>query len=940
MFGEGDGLSNRSIIAVAQQSDGHLWAATQNGLFRYDGSEFRKFGRLEGLNDLQLFNLFVDQTSTVWISTQSGLFYINPAERDPHFRELKLNGVSLFLPVGSHFAEGPAHQLLVSDQHGNLVAITAASNPSERIASLFHDRYPAFPTTIRVRGILLDRENTLWFACGRSICSFNAEEARSGSGWRSLQGVPGDSYENLLQDRTGTIWARSLTHLISWSPATRRVRDMTRPLPASAFLTHKLAMAEDPRGNLLITTSNGFATWDRRRWHETNATTQGPITGATDLLFDHEGALWIGTAGNGILQALGYGVWQNIDTNHGLPSPIVFALQRDRIGRLWIGHKLGISVMEPTPPGEPAVLHPVLKGNPKAVWIENMAPASDGGIWAESFDGDLWHFNPKGRADIATVIPGGSQRLQLAADGTLWSAGSGGLFSVNCHHGNPCRPAELPNQHLRGQSFQDMFFDVQGDMWLAGESGLWRVRFIAGHSSATRIAVPGVPNSFLIGCMGADRTLWLSGKFPGVVHVKVTGESAQLLSSPASNEVVNDSVQFLQVDSSGRLWIGTDHGVRVLQDESLVQITDQDGLIWNDTDWKAFFSASDGTVWIGTSGGVSHLLDPATVLQRNRFHAAFEEVRYNGKRILPGDSIAWNGGMLETRFSALTFRDNRTMLFHYTLDGLDGKPVDTTYPFVRFQNLPPGSYTLRITAEDTAHHVMSAPASFSFYLSPPWWRTGWFDFLLVLAAGLLAALAWRWSNLALLAQRTRLQRLVEERTTELYRLAVTDPLTGLPNRGSIMTSLTKESEAARKASAPLCVAIIDLDHFKQINDTYGHQAGDEVLREAAQRLSAGIRATDFVGRYGGEEFLIVFHNAQREFGLERCEAIRQSLCAQPVLIGLQSIDVTASIGFAWTEDQSQFEDALIALADRALYKAKANGRNRVEVAVPGGEVAS
>lgn len=942
VFGDADGLSNRSIVAVAQQPDGHLWVATQNGLFEYDGSQLRKFGREEGLNDLQLFNLFIDRTSTIWVSTHSGLFYFNPLERNPRFRELRLKGASFFVPINSHFVEGTEHRLLVSDQSGNLIAIAASADGWQRVATLFHDQQPEFPAAARVGAILLDREDTLWFGCERSICSFKSHEglpANKTDGSRRLLGVPADTYESFFQDRSGTIWARSRSHLVAWSPASRTLRDMTSTLPASAFQTHKLRMTEDPRGKILITTVNGFAKWDGTRWLEMDTTTQGSITGATELVFDREGALWIGTAGDGVLQSLGYEAWQNIDSNHGLPSPIVFALQSDRVGRLWIGHKLGISVMEPGQPDEPPVLRSMLKGNPKAVWVENMAPASDGGVWAEAFEGDLWHFNPKAQADISTVIPGGSRRLQLAADGTLWSAGSRGLFSVNCHPGVPCKPSQYKDEPLGSQPAQDMFFDSRGDMWLVGSYGLWRLSTASGHSSATRIAVPGVPNSFFIVCMASDESIWLSGKFPGIVHIKVTGDAAQTLPFPSSNELANDFIQFLKGDSAGRLWIGTDHGVRVVEHESITQITEQDGLIWNDTDWKAFLPSKDGTVWIGTSGGVSHLLDPAAILQRSPFHAAWEQASYNGKPVYPGDSIAWNGGTFEIRLSALTFRDNKTMLFHYTMDGLDGRRVDTTYPVVRFQDIPPGHYTLRITAEDTAHHLLAVPATFSFNLNPPWWRTGWFDLLLVLTAGLLAALTWRWSNLALLAQRTRLQRLVEERTEALYKLAVTDPLTGLPNRGSIMMSLSKESEAARIASAPLCVAIVDLDHFKQINDTYGHQAGDEVLRQAAQRLAGGIRSTDFVGRYGGEEFLIVFHNTQRELGLSRCETIRHSLCAQPMLIGLQSIPVTASIGFACTEDQSQFDDALIALADAALYKAKANGRNRVEVAPPECEIA-
>jgi diguanylate cyclase (GGDEF)-like protein len=266
------------------------------------------------------------------------------------------------------------------------------------------------------------------------------------------------------------------------------------------------------------------------------------------------------------------------------------------------------------------------------------------------------------------------------------------------------------------------------------------------------------------------------------------------------------------------------------------------------------------------------------------------------------------------------------------MDGLDAQTIETHSPFARFQQLPPGTYNFVVVAEDRGHNTFSTPAAFSFTLSPPWWRSKRFFALEGLTATALLLLVWRWSNLALLAQRRRLQSLVAERTVELEHLAVTDALTGLLNRGAIMTILTNEAAAARECNLPLCVALVDLDHFKRINDTLGHLAGDEVLREAARRLASAVRASDFVGRYGGEEFLIIFRDIQKEFGRERCEAIRKAVCESPVRFGRHELSITASIGVAWTRGDIEVEDALVALADRALYTAKGKGRNRVELA--------
>jgi diguanylate cyclase (GGDEF)-like protein len=148
-----------------------------------------------------------------------------------------------------------------------------------------------------------------------------------------------------------------------------------------------------------------------------------------------------------------------------------------------------------------------------------------------------------------------------------------------------------------------------------------------------------------------------------------------------------------------------------------------------------------------------------------------------------------------------------------------------------------------------------------------------------------------------------------------------------------MTALSAEVAMAREQQMPLSVAIVDLDHFKRINDTLGHQAGDEVLRVAARRLAASVRSTDAVGRYGGEEFLVILRNVHERIGLDRCEIIRANLSGQPIGFQGISVNVTGSIGLACTKAGAADEENLIASADSALYEAKAKGRNCVALAV-------
>jgi diguanylate cyclase (GGDEF)-like protein len=161
-------------------------------------------------------------------------------------------------------------------------------------------------------------------------------------------------------------------------------------------------------------------------------------------------------------------------------------------------------------------------------------------------------------------------------------------------------------------------------------------------------------------------------------------------------------------------------------------------------------------------------------------------------------------------------------------------------------------------------------------------------------------------------------------------LAIVDPLTGLPNRSAILHTLTKEMSRARREVAQLAVAMVDIDHFKQINDAHGHLAGDAVLREVATRMQGALRTYEAAGRFGGEEFLLILPACDREKGVLVAERIRSAVAGKTIDIAGSSIAVTCSIGVAAMNGGERVAPLdLVSAADTALYQAKADGRNRV-----------
>jgi len=166
---------------------------------------------------------------------------------------------------------------------------------------------------------------------------------------------------------------------------------------------------------------------------------------------------------------------------------------------------------------------------------------------------------------------------------------------------------------------------------------------------------------------------------------------------------------------------------------------------------------------------------------------------------------------------------------------------------------------------------------------------------------------------------------------ELLVQATHDSLTGIWNRRASMEALARELSRASREKKSVGLMLADLDHFKQINDTYGHPAGDHVLQAVAGKLTTALRSYDTVGRYGGEEFLIVSPGCEETALARRAESVRASIASEPVVTHEAVIPVSLSIGIA-VASAAVTPDRLLKSADEALYRAKRAGRNRVEVA--------
>jgi diguanylate cyclase (GGDEF)-like protein len=343
---------------------------------------------------------------------------------------------------------------------------------------------------------------------------------------------------------------------------------------------------------------------------------------------------------------------------------------------------------------------------------------------------------------------------------------------------------------------------------------------------------------------------------------------------------------------------------------------------------------------------VSHIEHPANLFDRNRLPVRLENVRLGAKNLppVPGMSLPWTGSALNFTLASPSFTDRAALHYRYRLQGLEDDWTVTDNPALRYSALPPGDYVLQALAENSALQIDSELLTLPFRVTPPWWRSAWFYALCAALAVAAARAAFRWRLRVVLRRQRELDQLVRTRTAELeasreeHRLrAMKDGLTQAWNRGAMVERITQQLAHIDKSGETFIVILLDLDHFKRINDTYGHLAGDVVLKEVVRRLQAGLRSDDAVGRYGGEEFIVLLPNLDAERGQPRIDALHRSIAAAPVQVpDGPAIPVTSSFGVAVARPgRQQTPESLLHDADVALYRAKTNGRNRVEYAGDG-----
>ena len=914
------GLGNLNITSIQQDKVGYLWVGTQNGLYRYDGSQFQRYGADEGMPDRIIDRIYLGTDGTLWVGTPSGVYF---ERKDGSFSLVRLPfPMNEFThPTGTTFTSIKGDEVLTSSSSRGVVLRRRGV-----------DNWVSEPLNLEggfIWSVMYGPDGSLWYGCDRDLCRLsNGKTSQVGA----ELGLPDEQWTRMMVARNGHIWLRGNLHTVELWPDGSRAE--MRDLPGGLRSEPYPALAEDQQGRILTSQGSSIALWERDHWRVVTERNGLSPFELQDLFVDREGSIWMGIVGHGLLRWVGEDRWEAYTHADGLSDNLVWAATRDHQGRLWIGTDSGLSWV-PAGGNAPRAWHsPGLQAS-RAGSLEVTA---DGAIWMGSMAGGLTRIDPRTLAGTQVKMPA---VYGILADGPhrMWIATVSGLYELDPTSTD--REPHLVNAPAFSKAtarFTDMSLGPQGNLWTTSDQGVFKH-----DSSGWHKIDPGQsgaqPDLIAVDWHG---DLWATGPSQDLMRLHVKGYKVVQADHIGRPPLMSQEIVSLIVDHRGWLWVGEDAGVTVFDGQNWRSFTQDDGLIWNDTDSFALAEDKDGSMWIGTSGGLSHLIEPQNALAGSPPPPAISQVMLGGVTVTDGGSVKWNSNQLTISMALLSFKDTQDIGIRYRLIGeQDSGWEETREMTVHYRHLTPGKYRFEVAAVNGAGSTVSPVASFSFEIVPLWWQNNyvkWGNGILVVV---LFVWSWRRRVGQLMRQKRQLESAVKDRTQDLERektelvrtreqmrhFAEHDGLTGLWNHRIIVERLRGEVERSMRDGTPLSIILVDLDYFKRVNDAMGHVAGDMTLRETGAILQRSVRSYDWVGRYGGEEFLLILPGSDFESARIRADNLRTTLQALRLGEEDKTFSVTASFGVA-AGFPTNYEE-MIQIADAALYRAKNNGRNCV-----------
>ena len=957
-LGQHDGLPHAIATGVTEDAQGYLWASTQDGVARWDGYRFRVYPAQpddpHGLPVSYVRVIAHDSKGRVWVGMDGG-------------------GLARFDTAENRFTRfgGSTVVALAADQDGGMWAASTTGLMHVRASDVVDDAWahdgksPDPLPEASITAVLQDRTGAVWIGSASGL----VQRFPDGRPGRRIE-LPGiaegtpTTVDALYEDARGQVWIGTAQRgAFIHDPRTDKVARL-QPAGASdaALLTDSItSFAETDNGEIWVgTQTRGLVIADvsslvaRRVMRDRSVPSNLQANWIWGLHRDRGGEMWVASTAGLSRTRPQQDAIQSLFSSDGSTwtDPYVFSVDADTSGVVTLGQKSSIEIIDPVQRKMTALPGGADGAGPSSVNnVTAIVHTADGTRYLGTRDG-LLSLAPDSSQVVPIPMPqrGAVKAVTaLVVEGsTLWIGGKGdGIWQMDLASRKVSQP--VPTRDLSDPEVTAIAPGPDGAMWIATNNGLnlvrqgWPTQRIMPVANDPASLASAVINSLLTDRQGR---LWV-GNNAGIQILERRDASGRAFFHHIGKEegLTSENIDTLLMDASGRVWVSTDDGVVVIDPSTyaLRVLHPADGAAIS-TYWvNSGAVGPTGELFFGGLGGLTVIRPERLTRRVYSAPIVVTDVEVGGKPATLADAgtrkqltVPSEAGGFSVEFSLLDFTAPERNRYAYWLEGYDKtwREVDTTHRSASYTNLSPGHYTLHMKAASRDGAWTEHPLEVDVQFLPAWYQTWWFDLLKILGA-LLAVAAVVAVRVRYVQQRSQeLEHLVEQRTQELTQLqhqleelAYSDALTALPNRRMFGDWCRQMIATCERQDGGFALLLIDLDHFKQINDTLGHDAGDALLVETARRLRSIARKSDVVARLGGDEFAILLSDTAIPSAVDiACRRILDAFDA-PVHHEGHAMRTTPSIGVALFPVDGTTQDELYKSADLALYEAKRSGRH-------------
>ncbi|MFW6128640.1 MAG: diguanylate cyclase [Candidatus Aminicenantaceae bacterium] len=911
-YGTREGLPSVFINSLTQDNYGRIWVSHHTGISVYNGSRFQSWSREDGLLASAPNMIVSDKKGSIWISFSSrGIQYM---EMDGTIHTVP-DPYEVFSKDRIPFLYRMNDKTILGAGKKGFYRIS-----KKRIQGPFYPEDGKEGRVIYIldlgkkKGKLISTEDGVYRVQGNSVSRFPLPYEKIGSQIISLM-TEGNKGELWFVSSTGWLIRREKGQFKLWD-----LRKFFINLPTAFF-----EMKMDFKGRLWIASGGGLLCWNEGTTSQFTENHGLSNIWINHLIVDREGILWIATE-SGLDKIANFG-FRNYRYRKDLPVNAVWAMEELPDGSIWIGTNSGIVDVD-------------LDGNTRIISKEQGLPEKSiidikvqgkRKVWILTYGGiHLWNgknltsfpYKEFSILNLWGILP--------VNEDELWIYTSGGIFSLRVK--DRIIKRHPVNQKIEGsKDLQNIVLSENGDVFILGK----QLYLYKKNGILKKIKLSEWAKQFTIYNVLEDGDkIWLVTD-GGLVSY----DGEQWEQFPLKGIKVFDLVKVKE----GEFWLGCSSGIGRFAGKEYEFFGYHDGVAVEESNTNAILCDQKGRVWIG--GKNITLVYPFLIQKPSPPKPLITKV-VAGKRVytLP-ESIELSPKIstIEIFFSSPSYFNEQGQVFRYRLRNIEKEWSETKEEHsVRYANLPPGDLIYEVQSRQRHGDWSGSISRLGIKMLPTFWQTNWAKAIIVLilvTIGFIISFVW---VMYLKSQKLKLQRLVKKQTRKirnqrdmLAKLASVDELTQLANRRKFFETMEIDMLKARRYNRPLSLCIFDIDDFKDINDRYGHYMGDKVLKYVAERGKESIRATDLLGRWGGDEFILLMPETNKSRAIKICQRLKNNINSSPAILSDEAtitFTITGGIS-AWDPDKTEYKNSedFFKEADIALYQGKESGKNTISV---------